>query len=111
MQCYKVSTEHLTHFLIRSILITEFLVLLWGIIYPITFPESFSCHSQRTTNNSTEKTSNFNSNDIRLPLQEPIGQIKDNLRDFPFYNDCVDPRRFLGRAHTPLPQVEKRGFH
>ena len=50
--CCKVFTAYFAHLLVRSILMTVALVLLWGVIYLTSFPESFSCQSQQTTNKS-----------------------------------------------------------
>ena len=56
--CCKVFTAYFAHLLVRSILMTVALVLSWGVIYPTSFPESFSCQSQQTTNkNPTKNTS------------------------------------------------------
>ena len=56
---YKVFTVYSGHLIIKSILMTVALVLQWGVIYPISFPATFSCHSGRTKNNSTENPVNI----------------------------------------------------
>ena len=54
---WKLFTVYVGHLLIRFALVTLFLVLQWT-IYPVSFPETFSC--SETLNNSTNSSANGN---------------------------------------------------
>ena len=78
---YKVFTVYSAHLIIKSILMTVALVLQWGVLYPTSFPETFSCYSGRTGNNSTENPVNNFSTTINLDYhcKNPPAGIKTIL--------------------------------
>ena len=78
---YKVFTVYSAHLIIKSILMTVALVFQWGVIYPISSPETFSCYSGRTKNNSTENPANNFSTTIILDYhcKNPPAGIKTTL--------------------------------
>ena len=74
---YKVFTAYVAHLFIRSILLTLFLILQWAVLYPVTFPQAFTC-STTQGENSTAVGLNSTSTAAHYSCKNPQARTKTN---------------------------------
>ena len=74
--CCKVFTAYVAHLLIRSILLALFLILQWLVLYPVTFPQAFTCPITQGGDNFTAAELNSASTAAQYSCKNPQAKTK-----------------------------------
>ena len=90
--CCKVFTAYVAHLLIRSTLLALFLILQWGVLYPVTFPRAFTCLITQGNNSTTAGLNSTSIAAAQSRCKNPQARTKTNCA----FALCTVSALFLG---------------